>query len=162
MTKGSRARPPGPLETMPAALQHCRLRAFVLAGVASLAIAIAPPAARAGTVAAGAYDLAIERPIGLAETTLGVAMAGLAWPIALGTGRADVVLERCIAMPARDTFTRGLGDFEGRAPSSCSPVGLGWSVVLLSFAIVERPLGFLFGRSPFADEPPGPPDALEV
>ncbi|HEM46052.1 MAG TPA: hypothetical protein ENO23_03305, partial [Alphaproteobacteria bacterium] len=120
--------------------------------LAVLAFAL-PAAAEPPSVAGMVYDVAIERPIGLAETVVGVGIAGIAWPIALGTGETDVVVERCIAEPGRYTFTRSIGDFEPRPENACSPVGFSWGLVQLSFGLIERPLGLLFGRSPFADDP---------
>lgn len=137
-----------------------------LLGTAVTAMAMPVVAAQAAaeppSVAGMVYDVAIERPIGLAETVVGVGIAGIAWPIALGTGQTDVVVERCIAEPGRYTFTRSLGDFEARPENACSPVGFGWGLVRLSFGLIERPLGLLFGRSPFADDPRSTPDELEV
>jgi hypothetical protein len=125
-------------------------------------VVTAPAAAEPPSVAGMIYDVAIERPIGLAETVVGVGIAGIAWPIALGTGQTDVVVERCIAEPGRYTFTRSIGDFEARPENACSPVGFSWGLVRLSFGLIERPLGLLFGRSPFADDPGSTPDELEV
>ena len=139
---------------------HTLLRT-VLVAVAWIAVATSAAAERP-TVAGMIYDLTIERPIGLAETLVGVAVTGLAYPIALGTGTTDLVVERCIAMPGRYTFTRGLGVFSKPPESNCSPVGFGWGLVRMSFSLIERPLGLLFGRSPFSSGTPKPRDELEV
>jgi hypothetical protein len=104
----------------------------------------------------------LERPLGLVETTLGVAVAGVAYPIALGAGKTDLVVERCIAEPARYTFSRGIGELQARPESSCSPVGLGFGLVRASIGLIERPIGMLFGRSPFADDDPTGRDEIEV
>jgi hypothetical protein len=114
------------------------------------------------TVAGVVYDVAIERPIGLAETVIGVGVTGIAYPIALGAGKADLVVERCINMPGRYTFTRGLGDFSNQPQSQCSPVGAAFGVVKLSFGLIQRPLGLLFGTSPFSNDPPEPKGGVEV
>jgi len=108
------------------------------------------------TLASIVYDLAIERPIGLAETAIGVGITGVAYPVALGAGKTNLVVERCIAMPGRYTFTRSLGDFSARPESQCSPVGFSLGLVKLSFGLIERPLGLLFGRSPFSNDDRGP------
>jgi hypothetical protein len=131
----------------------------------TLALALLPTAearAEGRTVAGIVYDVAIERPIGLAETAIGVGITGVAYPIALAAGKTDLVVERCIGMPGRYTFTRGLGDFSDRPESQCSPVGFSLGLVKLSFGLIERPLGLLFGRSPFSKDPPGPEGEIEV
>jgi hypothetical protein len=132
------------------------LRALLIAGLLAWAPALASSAAAESnrTLAGILYDAAIERPIGLAETALGVGVAGIAYPLSLGSGSSDIVLERCVSSPARYTFKRALGRFESRQRSSCSPVGFSWTLVRMSFSVIERPLGLIFGDSPLGDERP--------
>lgn len=106
------------------------------------------------TVAGIIYDAAIERPIGLAETAVGIGVAGLAYPLSLGSGSSDQILERCVSSPARNTFTRAIGHFESRGRSACSPLGFSWSLVRMSLSIVQRPLGLIFGDSPMSESRP--------
>jgi len=108
------------------------------------------------------YDAALERPMSLVETVVGVGIAGVAYPLSLGSGQSKQVLERCIKEPARNTFTRALGDFGNRSASKCSPVGFGWSLVRASFQVVERPLSFIFGRSPMSRLPDETGDEIEI
>jgi len=108
------------------------------------------------------YDAVIERPIGAVETLVGAAVTLVAYPLALGSGRTHHVLERCIQAPARYTFKRPLGDFSQRPENDCGALGLGWGTMRASLAIVERPLAFIFGRSPLSPEVPKPQDELEI
>lgn len=143
--------------------QRARRPLSALLGIAGCLL-VCSGAARADdrTLASIVYDLAIERPIGLAETAIGIGVTTAAYPIALGAGKTDLVVERCIAMPGRYTFTRGLGDFRARPESQCSPVGFSLGLVKYSFGLIERPFGLLFGRSPFSDDSPGPQGGVEV
>jgi len=108
------------------------------------------------------YDALIERPIGLVETTVGLAVATVAYPVGLATHKSDVVVDRCISEPARYTFTRPLGKFGKRPANLCSPVGLSWGLVGVSFSLVERPLSLLFGGSPLGADRHEAPDELEI
>ncbi len=108
------------------------------------------------------YDAAVDRPIGLAETAVGIGIASIAYPLALASDRADLVVERCIAAPARHTFKRSLGDLSRRGESLCSPVGLGWGLVRVALGAVERPIALLFGRSPLSQDPRDEAEELEI
>jgi hypothetical protein len=108
------------------------------------------------------YDAVIERPVGLLETVVGAGITLVAYPLALGSGRTDVVLERCIGAPARYTFKRPLGDFSDMPRNDCGAVGLGWGTIRASLAIAERPLAFIFGRSPLSPDVQIPGDELEI
>jgi hypothetical protein len=108
------------------------------------------------------YDAAIERPVGLVETLVGTAVTAVAWPLALGSGRTNEVVDRCIARPARYTFGRALGDFSQRPANDCGAFGLSWGVVRAALALAERPLAFVFGRSPLEPTAPEPQDELEI
>ena len=108
------------------------------------------------------YDAAIDRPLGLVETVVGVGIATVAYPLALGSDRSELVLERCVTSPARYTFTRSLGDFSQHRESLCSPVGLGWGLVRVALGAVERPIGLLFGRSPFSRDRDEKAEELEI
>jgi hypothetical protein len=115
------------------------------------------------TVAGLLWDAAVERPISLVETAVGVGVASVAYPLALGSDSSGLVLERCVGSPARHTFTRALGNFETRERSECSPVGFSWTLVKMSLSVVQRPLGLIFGDSPLSErERSSPPDELEV
>ena len=69
---------------------------------------------------------------------------------------------RCITPPARYTFKRSLGDFSRHRESLCSPVGFSWGLVRVALGAVERPIGLLFGRSPFSRDRDGSVDELEI
>jgi hypothetical protein len=157
-------RPDPPRDSMSRRIrQNSRRPLAAILGIAGCVV-ICSGAAKAEdrTLASIVYDLAIERPIGLAETAIGIGVTGVAYPIALGAGKTNLVVERCIAMPGRYTFTRGLGDFSARPESQCSPVGFSLGLVKLSFGLIERPLGLLFGRSPFSGDAQGPQGGVEV
>ncbi len=139
-----------------------RLIRTLLTGAVASGLVVDTASARERTIAGVVYDVAIERPIGLAETLIGVAVAGAAYPIAMGAGKTSLVVERCINAPGRYTFTRGLGDFSDRPENQCSPVGFSFGLVKLSFALIERPFGLLFGGSPFSKDPPDAQGGVEV
>jgi hypothetical protein len=125
-------------------------------------VAFAQPDADGPSAGGLIYDAVLERPLSLVETVVGVGIAGVAYPLSLGSGRAERVLERCIKEPARNTFTRSLGDFSNRSGSKCSPVGFSWSVLRASLQVVERPLSFVFGRSPMSRESDEHRDEIEI
>ena len=108
------------------------------------------------------YDALIERPIGLVETAIGIGVASIAYPVGLASNKSQAVVDRCISDPARYTFTRPLGEFDKRPTNLCSPVSLSWGLVGVSFGLVERPLGLLFGDSPFGRDRQGKPDEFEI
>jgi hypothetical protein len=134
--------------------------------LAALGLLVAGPALADGeqrTTAAGVlYDAVIERPLSLVETAFGVGITAVAYPLSLGSGRSDVVVQRCITAPAKYTFKRPLGDFSNRPSNDCSPLGFSWGLVKMSFSIIERPLGFLFGRSPLSRDRTPPGQEFEV
>ncbi len=148
----------------PSRTRHASARALLaLLTLASIALANAPAFAdeplRPGAVI---YDALIERPIGLVETVVGLGVATVAYPVGLASHNSEAVVDRCIADPARYTFARPLGRFSKRPASLCSPVGLSWGLVGMSFSLVERPLGLLFGGSPLGDDEGAPPEELEI
>jgi len=107
-------------------------------------------------------DLLFERPMGLVETAIGTGIAAVAWPLSLPSGHSDEIVERCIARPARHTFTRSLGEEIDDPRSQCSPVGLAFGVTQLSLGLVERPIRLLFGRGPFDREDDAGRDRIET
>ncbi len=115
------------------------------------------------TVGGVLYDALIERPMGVAETALGLAITPIAYPLSLGSGRSAQVIQHCVRQPARYTFARSLGRFDDRPPSRCGPVGLTWSVAQIGLGVLARPLDMVFGRSPLGGEAtPGPKDEIEI
>ncbi len=142
-------------------------RALAIPGLCALLMAVVPSIGAADetstSVGGVVYDALIERPFGLAETGLGLAITPIAYPLSLGTGRSDQVLDHCVRRPARYTFARSLGDFDERPRSQCGPVGLTWSVAQIGLAIAGRPLELVFGRSPLEEPAPaGPKDEIEI
>ena len=57
-----------------------------------------------------AVDVIVVRPVCLAATVIGAALFLISLPIALATHGTDETAEKLVAVPARATFTRRLGD----------------------------------------------------
>ena len=96
------------------------------------------------------YDLLIERPIGLVELIVGAAMLPVAYPIAAAGDAGSVVVDQCVRTPGRSTFTRALGRLDDDRRSGCSPVAFGFEMTQLSLGAALKPLGWIFGGSPFS------------
>jgi hypothetical protein len=141
-----------------------RRGALVLAGLLAVGLFAADIARAADdpSVSAVIGDLLFERPMGLVETVVGAGVAAVAWPLALPSGRSDEVVERCIARPARHTFTRSLGEASSAPRSQCSPIGLAFGITQMSLGFVERPIRLFFGRGPFDRDEDGPRDRIET
>jgi hypothetical protein len=58
-----------------------------------------------------AYDLGLLRTTGLLKTVIGAVLWVPAYPLAIGSDQRESVSERLVVEPARDTFTRPLGEF---------------------------------------------------
>jgi len=57
-------------------------------------------------------DVAVARPVTFALTILGSALFVVSLPVAATSGCVDKAAKTLVAAPARDTFTRPLGDLE--------------------------------------------------
>ncbi|MCH2188127.1 hypothetical protein MK280_19920 [Myxococcota bacterium] len=139
------------------------LRSFVWLATLCLLATPSPAWPQAGSqhdLAAQVYDLVIQRPIGLAETTVGLGITAVMLPIAYPARRSQQLIRHCVGEPVEYTFRRKLGDFGQPPEDHCGAVGASWSVVGMAFGILERPLGILFGRSPFSRS--APKDQAEV
>ena len=116
---------------------------------------------RPPSMAAMLSDLVIERPLGVAESALGVALSAIAYPLAAPMGKSELIVNRCIRTPFRHTFERPLGDFSPPPPNRCSPVGLASQILGFSVALAMRPLDIVFGRSPFSNSQDSYPRGTE-
>ena len=58
-----------------------------------------------------AIDVVVARPVTLALTVLGSALFVVSLPIAAASGDVNKAAKALVAAPAKDTFTRPLGDF---------------------------------------------------
>jgi hypothetical protein len=57
------------------------------------------------------YDVAILRTTGVLKTAIGAAFLIPAYPISLASEQNASIVERLVTEPAKDTFTRPIGDF---------------------------------------------------
>ncbi len=82
----------------------------VLALLASTSI----PALASGDtdVASVAVDVAVARPVGLAFTIVGTALFVVSLPFAAASHSVNKAAHTLVVAPAKDTFTRPLGDLE--------------------------------------------------
>jgi hypothetical protein len=83
-----------------------------------LALLVAPASSRADTAEERAerwggytFDVVILRTAAISQLVVGSAVALVAWPLSLGSGQSNDVLERCVTLPYKDAFERPLGDF---------------------------------------------------
>lgn len=125
-------------------------RLIVAACVASIATAQAKADSKPPSPGTVAYDLLVERPLGLVELASGVAITPVAYPLAALSSDGGEVVEQCVRVPTRSTFTRTLGRLDDDRRSDCSPVAFGIDLTRLSIAGVFRPLAWIFGGSPFS------------
>lgn len=58
-------------------------------------------------------DVAVARPVTFALTILGSALFVVSLPVAATSGCIDKAAHTLVVAPAKDTFSRPLGDFEG-------------------------------------------------
>ena len=73
----------------------------------------APAYASGSTDAASvAVDVLVARPISFAMTVVGSALFVVSLPFSAGSGYVDKAAHTLVTAPAKDTFTRPLGDFD--------------------------------------------------
>ncbi len=81
--------------------------------VALLASSASPAFAGGNTdVTSVAVDVAVARPVGLAFTIVGTALFVVSLPFAAASHSVDKAANSLVVAPAKDTFTRPLGDLE--------------------------------------------------
>lgn len=83
----------------------------VAASVAAPGISRAEPANDADRIGGYVYDVGVLRPAGILKTVFGAVFWIPAYPLALGSEQRSSVTERLVTEPAKDTFTRPLGEF---------------------------------------------------
>jgi hypothetical protein len=83
--------------------------------VLALLLSTSTPAFAGGSTDATsvAVDVVVARPLSFALTILGTALFVVSLPVAAASGCVDKAAHTLVAAPAKDTFTRPLGDFEG-------------------------------------------------
>jgi hypothetical protein len=59
-----------------------------------------------------AVDVVVARPVSFALTIVGSALFVVSLPVALTAGCVDKVAKTLVVTPAKDTFTRPLGDLQ--------------------------------------------------
>jgi hypothetical protein len=57
-------------------------------------------------------DVAVARPVSFAMTLAGAVLFVVSLPVAVSSGSVDKAAHTLVALPAKDTFTRPLGDLE--------------------------------------------------
>jgi len=91
-----------------------KLFATVLCVLALLLSTITPASAAGDTAATSvAVDVVVARPVSLAMTIIGSALFVVSLPVAIPAQGVEKVAHTLVATPAKDTFTRPLGDFDG-------------------------------------------------
>lgn len=82
--------------------------------VLALLLSTSAPAFASGdtSMTTVAVDVAVARPISFAMTILGSALFVVSLPVALPSGCVDKAAQTLVVGPAKDTFTRPLGDLE--------------------------------------------------
>ena len=82
--------------------------------VLSLLLSTSTPAFASGDtdVTSVAVDVVVARPVTFAMTILGSALFVVSLPIAATSGCVDKTAKTLVVAPAKDTFTRPLGDFQ--------------------------------------------------
>jgi hypothetical protein len=83
--------------------------------VLALLLSISTPAYAAGDTDATsvAVDVTFARPLSLALTVVGSALFVVSLPFSATSGCVDKAAQTLVVAPAKDTFGRPLGDFEG-------------------------------------------------
>lgn len=79
---------------------------FGAAGVVS-----AEPANETDRIGGYVYDVGVLRTSGLLKTVFGAVIWVPAYPLAIASEQRSTVTERLVTEPAKDTFTRPLGEF---------------------------------------------------
>ena len=147
------------------AVTNRRARAAVASLVALMVAGLPTTQAFAGgsgpSPAAVTYDLLVERPLGLVELITGTAILPLAYPLAATASHGDLVVEHCVRTPGRSTFTRALGRLDDNRRSGCSPVAFSLELTQLTLGAALRPMGWIFGGSPFSSPRPKD-DGIEI
>jgi hypothetical protein len=82
--------------------------------VLALLLSTSTPAYAAGDTGAAsvAVDIAVARPVSFAMTIIGSVLFVVSLPIAATSGCVDKAAKTLVVAPAKDTFTRPLGDFQ--------------------------------------------------
>jgi hypothetical protein len=83
--------------------------------VLALLLSTSTPAYAAGNTDATsvAVDVVVARPVSFALTILGSVLFVVSLPFSAGSGCVDKAANTLVKAPAKDTFTRPLGDFDG-------------------------------------------------
>jgi hypothetical protein len=90
-----------------------KLLTLFLTGAFIVTFCVPASAAPEDSGAAMAVDALIARPLCLAATALGSALFVLCLPVSIPTKSVNRSAEALVVTPAKATFTRPLGDFEG-------------------------------------------------
>ena len=90
-----------------------RLLTVVLVFAFLLSFCVPTIAAPEDSGAAMITDVVIARPLCLAATAIGSVFFVLALPVSVPTKSVDRTAQALVVTPAKATFTRSLGDFEG-------------------------------------------------
>jgi hypothetical protein len=82
--------------------------------VLALLLSTSTPALAAGDTSATsvAVDVVVARPVSFALTIVGSALFVVSLPFAAASGCVDKTAHTLVVVPAKDTFTRPLGDFQ--------------------------------------------------
>jgi hypothetical protein len=82
--------------------------------VLAMLLSTSVPAFAAGDngAVAVAVDVVVARPVSFALTVLGSALFVVSLPVAITAGGVDKVAKTLVVGPAKDTFTRPLGDLQ--------------------------------------------------
>ena len=81
----------------------------------ALLLSTATPAYAAGDTDATsvAVDVVVARPVSFAMTIVGSVLFVVSLPFSASSGCVDKAADTLVIAPAKDTFTRPLGDFDG-------------------------------------------------
>ena len=90
-----------------------KLFTFLLTGAFIVSFCVPASAAPEDSGAAMAVDAIIARPLCLAATAIGSALFVVCLPVSIPTKSVNRSAQAFVVTPARATFTRPLGDFEG-------------------------------------------------
>jgi hypothetical protein len=91
-----------------------KLLTTVLCVLALLCSTVSPAFASGDTDATSvAVDVMVARPVSLAMTVIGSVLFVVSLPVSVPSHSIGKAAHSLVAAPAKDTFTRPLGDFEG-------------------------------------------------
>lgn len=88
-----------------------------IAAASTLAVFAAPAGAQAeprndaDRVGGAVYDVCVLRPASLLKTVFGAVFLVPSYPLSLGSAQRSRIVEILVTDPAKDTFTRPIGDF---------------------------------------------------